>query len=150
MRICHQQRHFLRTTIVMSPGQLAKFNGHDPWANLNMILDSLPTHVNSRIKELLPHRWQPDGYRPRVNTCALIFGDSLRRDGWPHTSRCRASSLKPPFISCRPSTRNEPHRETLAPENPTWMAVKCRDSAILEADIENMFSDFGSKFIVSF
>lgn len=32
----------------------------------------------------------------------------------------------------------------------TWMDVKCRDSATLEADIENIFSNFGSKFIFSF
>ncbi len=28
----------------------------------------------------------------------------------------------------------------------TWMAAKCRDSATLEADIDNILSNFGSKF----
>ena len=37
----------------------AKFNGHDPWAYLKDVLTRLPTHLHSRINELLPHRWQP-------------------------------------------------------------------------------------------
>ena len=39
--------------------QSAKLNGHDPWAYLKDVLTRLPTHLNSRIDELLPHRWQP-------------------------------------------------------------------------------------------
>jgi transposase len=39
--------------------QSAKLNGHDPWAYLKDVLTRLPTHINSRIDELLPHRWHP-------------------------------------------------------------------------------------------
>ena len=50
-----------RAAIVMSLVQSAKLNGHDPWAYLKDVLTRLPTHMNSRIDELLPHRWQPAG-----------------------------------------------------------------------------------------
>ena len=45
----------------MSLVQSAKLNGHDPWAYLKDVPTRLPTHMNSRIEELLPHRWQPMG-----------------------------------------------------------------------------------------
>ena len=47
-----------RAAVVMSLVQSAKLNGHDPWAYLRDVLTRLPTHLNSRIDELLPHRWQ--------------------------------------------------------------------------------------------
>ncbi len=47
-----------RAAIVMSLVQSAKINGHDPHAYLNDVLTRLPTHLNSRIDELLPHNWQ--------------------------------------------------------------------------------------------
>ena len=43
----------------MSLLQSAKLHGHDPWAYLKDVLTRLPGHMNSRIDELLPHRWQP-------------------------------------------------------------------------------------------
>jgi transposase len=48
-----------RAAIVMSLVQSAKLNGHDPWVYLKDVLQRLPTHPNSRIDELLPHRWSP-------------------------------------------------------------------------------------------
>ena len=48
-----------RAAVVMSLVQSAKLNGHDPWQYLRDVLARLPTHLNSRIDELLPHRWQP-------------------------------------------------------------------------------------------
>ena len=42
----------------MSLVQSAKLNGHDPWAYLGDVLERLPSHPNSSIGELLPHRWQ--------------------------------------------------------------------------------------------
>ena len=48
-----------RAAIVMSLLQSAKLHGHDPWAYLKDVLTRLPGHMNSRIGELLPHRWQP-------------------------------------------------------------------------------------------
>ena len=49
-----------RAAVVMSLVQSAKLSGHDPWAYLkDVLLTRLPTHLNSRIEELLPHRWQP-------------------------------------------------------------------------------------------
>jgi transposase len=50
-----------RAAVVMSLLQSAKLNGHEPWAYLKDILTRLPTQLNSRIEELLPHRWQPTG-----------------------------------------------------------------------------------------
>jgi transposase len=32
---------------------------HDPWTYLKDVLTRLPTQLNSRIDELLPHLWQP-------------------------------------------------------------------------------------------
>ena len=48
-----------RAAIVMSLVQSARLNGHDPWVYLKDVLTRLPTYMNSRIEELLPHRWQP-------------------------------------------------------------------------------------------
>ena len=48
-----------RAAVVMSLAQSARLNGHDPWVYLKDVLTRLPTHMNSRIEELLPHRWQP-------------------------------------------------------------------------------------------
>ena len=45
--------------MVMSLLQSAKLNQRDPWAYLKDVLTRLPTQLNSRIEELLPHRWQP-------------------------------------------------------------------------------------------
>ena len=50
-----------RAAVVMSLVQSAKMHGHDPWAYLKDVLTRLPGHLNSRIDELLPHRWQPAG-----------------------------------------------------------------------------------------
>ncbi len=47
-----------RAAAVMSLIQSAKLNGHDPYAYLKDVLARLPTHKNSHIEELLPHRWQ--------------------------------------------------------------------------------------------
>jgi transposase len=46
-----------RAAAVMSLVQSAKLNGHDPYAYLRDVLERLPTQPNSRIDELLPHRW---------------------------------------------------------------------------------------------
>jgi transposase len=48
-----------RAAMVMSLVQSARLHGHDPWVYLKDVLARLPTHLNSRIGELLPHRWQP-------------------------------------------------------------------------------------------
>jgi transposase len=50
-----------RAAVVMSLLQSAKLNGHEPWAYLKDVLTRLPMQLNSRIEELLPHRWQPAG-----------------------------------------------------------------------------------------
>jgi transposase len=46
-----------RAAMVMSLVQPAKLNGHDPWEYLKDVLERQPMHPNSRIDELLPHRW---------------------------------------------------------------------------------------------
>ena len=48
-----------RAAVVVSLLQSAKLNGHEPWAYLKDVLTRMPTQLNSRIEELLPHRWQP-------------------------------------------------------------------------------------------
>lgn len=50
-----------RAAVVMSLVQSAKLNGHDPWVYLKDVLTRLPTQLNSRIDDLLPHNWQPAG-----------------------------------------------------------------------------------------
>ena len=50
-----------RAAVVMTLLQSAKLCGHEPWAYLKDVLTRLPTQLNSRIEELLPHRWQPGG-----------------------------------------------------------------------------------------
>ena len=47
-----------RAAVVMSLVQSAKLNGLDPHAYLKDVLERLPSHPDSRIEELLPHRWQ--------------------------------------------------------------------------------------------
>ena len=49
-----------RAAAIMSLIQSAKLNGHDPFLYLKDILSCLPTQPNSRIGELLPHRWLPE------------------------------------------------------------------------------------------
>lgn len=48
-----------RAAIVMSLVQSARLNGHDPWAYLRDVLQRLPTQLNRKIEDLLPHRWRP-------------------------------------------------------------------------------------------
>ena len=48
-----------RAAAVMSLIQSAKLNDHDPYRYLKDVLARLPTQPNSRIEELLPHRWAP-------------------------------------------------------------------------------------------
>lgn len=49
-----------RAAMVMSLVQSARLNGRDPFTYLSDVLRRLPTQLNSRIDELLPHLWQPD------------------------------------------------------------------------------------------
>ena len=46
-----------RAAAITSLIQSAKLNGHDPYRYLKDVLARLPTQPNSRIDELLPHRW---------------------------------------------------------------------------------------------
>ena len=46
-----------KAAAAMSLIQTAKLSGHDPYGYLKNVLTSLPMHINSRIEELLPHRW---------------------------------------------------------------------------------------------
>ena len=47
-----------RAAAVMSLIESAKLNGHDPYAYLRDVLERLPTHKASQIRELLPHHWK--------------------------------------------------------------------------------------------
>ena len=44
-----------RAAVVLSLLQSAKLSGHHPWAYLKDVRTRLPTHLNIRINELLPH-----------------------------------------------------------------------------------------------
>ena len=48
-----------RAADIMTLIQSAKMNGIDPMAYLRDVLTRLPTHLNSRIAELLPTHWRP-------------------------------------------------------------------------------------------
>ena len=48
-----------RAAVVMSLVHSAKLNGPDPWSCLKNLMERLPTHLNSRIEELLPHCRKP-------------------------------------------------------------------------------------------
>ena len=48
-----------RAAMIMSLLQSAKLNKLDPWTYLKDVLTRLPTQLNRRIEELLPHRWKP-------------------------------------------------------------------------------------------
>lgn len=48
-----------RAAAIMSLIQSAKLNGLNPHDYLRDVLQRLPTHLNSRIDELLPHNWKP-------------------------------------------------------------------------------------------
>ena len=48
-----------RAAVEMSLLQSAKLNGHEAQAYLKDVLTRLPSQLNSRIAELLPHRWKP-------------------------------------------------------------------------------------------
>jgi len=48
-----------RAAAMMSLLQPAKLNGHEPLACLKDVLTRLPIQPASRVRELLPHRWQP-------------------------------------------------------------------------------------------
>lgn len=43
----------------MSLVHSAKMNGYGPYNYLKDVLQRLPTQPNSKIDELLPHRWKP-------------------------------------------------------------------------------------------
>jgi len=48
-----------RAANIMSLIQTARANGHDPHAYLRDVLTRLPTQLNSKLGELLPHTWRP-------------------------------------------------------------------------------------------
>jgi transposase len=48
-----------RAAAAMSLIQSAKLNGLEPLTYLKDVLERLPTQPNSRIEELLPHKWRP-------------------------------------------------------------------------------------------
>jgi len=48
-----------RAAAIMSLIQSARMNGHDPYAYLKDVLTWLPTQRDSKIEQLLPHKWAP-------------------------------------------------------------------------------------------
>ena len=66
-----------RAAALISLIESAKLNGHEAWAYLRDILTKLPTWPNSRLEELLPHRWQPPA-------TALSYISRSVNTGWPN------------------------------------------------------------------
>jgi len=70
LRLCqvqHKRKNWLfagslragkRAAAIMSLMQSARLNEHEPYAYLKDVLTRLPTQPQSRIGELLPHRWK--------------------------------------------------------------------------------------------
>jgi hypothetical protein len=48
-----------RAAMIMSLLQSARLNKIEPWVYLKDVLTRLPTQLNSKIDELLPHLWKP-------------------------------------------------------------------------------------------
>jgi hypothetical protein len=75
LRLCegsHERKNWLfagsmkaaeRAAAIMSLIESAKLNGLEPQAYLTDVLRRLPTQLNSRIHELLPTHWKPQGCR---------------------------------------------------------------------------------------
>jgi hypothetical protein len=80
-----------RAAVVMSLVQSAKLHGRDPWAYLNDLLTRLPTHLNSRIDELLL-RTTGRLVADRIKAGTEINGHQ-ERDNKPLTSRSATSIL---------------------------------------------------------
>lgn len=53
-----------RAAALMTLIESAKLCGHDPWAYLRDVFTKLPTWPNSRLYELLPHRWASTSAAP--------------------------------------------------------------------------------------
>ncbi|MDH6185773.1 hypothetical protein H4V98_003157 [Polaromonas sp. CG_23.6] len=62
----------------MSLIQSARLSGHDPYAYLKNVLSRLPTHKNSLIAQLLPHRWEP-AQAPLYATMRLLNSRCIAR-----------------------------------------------------------------------
>jgi hypothetical protein len=60
-----------RAAAVMSLVHSARINGHDPYAYLKDILERLPTHPASRVRELLPHHWGSHPHELHLDTLAV-------------------------------------------------------------------------------
>jgi transposase len=60
-----------RAAVLMTLIESAKLNGHDAWAYLKDVLTKLPTWPNSRLQELLPHRWVSPETTPAPNAAPV-------------------------------------------------------------------------------
>jgi transposase len=60
-----------RAAVLMTLIESAKLNGHDAWVYLKDVLTKLPTWPNSRLQELLPHRWVPPETSSAPNTAPV-------------------------------------------------------------------------------
>jgi transposase len=76
-----------RAAAVMRLLHSARINGHDPYAYIKDVLTRLPMQPNSRIHELLPHRWQPAKSVP----CARCH----RQDGMARRIERQANRTSP-------------------------------------------------------
>ena len=48
-----------RAAMIMSLLRSARLNKFEPWVYLKDMLTRLPTQLNSKLDELLPHLWRP-------------------------------------------------------------------------------------------
>ncbi len=60
-----------RAAVLMTLIESAKLSGHEAWVYLKDVLTKLPTWPNSRMQELLPHRWVPPETSSVPNTAPV-------------------------------------------------------------------------------
>jgi hypothetical protein len=82
-----------RAAAIMSLIQSARLNGHEPFAYLKDVLTRLPTQPQSRIGELLPHRWRPVSLRLGQEGIAGAYPTSPPARGCWSARPARAVSL---------------------------------------------------------
>ena len=54
-------------------------------ARLKDALERLPIYIDSRIEELLPHRWQPVAWEPARGAATFVLKRLSRRREWPRS-----------------------------------------------------------------
>ena len=94
------------------PAAVGQANGHEPWAYLKDVLTRLPTQLNSRIGELLPHRWEASDLKTKGAPAATR----------PHEIADEFGSTTEPGLRSAPTARRRPAppRRSGSPGSSWW------------------------------